>query len=132
MRNTIFIIIYTNTGIPFSNIKGNIATTYVRYKDAQKDSVTEFKSNFSTKQINHDFAGSSKQFRLAATAAEFAEILRHSYWAKGATLKLVLQQAQKLSQELKDNTDVIELADLISKAEQLMPKPPAEIPQEED
>ena len=112
--------------------KGNIATTYVRYKDAQKDSVTEFKSNFGTKQINHDFAGSSKQFRLAATAAEFAEILRHSYWARGTTLKPTLQQAQKLSQEFKDNTDVIELADLISKAEQLMPKPPVEIPQEED
>lgn len=103
--------------------KGKIATTYVRYKDAEGDTVTEFKSSIGTKELNRDFDGSSKQFRLAATAAEFAEILRHSYWAKGATLEPVLQQAQELSEEFKDNADVIELADLISKAEKLMPEP---------
>jgi Ca-activated chloride channel family protein len=106
--------------------KGNIATTYVRYKDAEADSVTEFKSTFSTKQVNRSFDGSSKQFRLAATAAEFAEILRHSYWAKGATLEPVLKQAQTLSEEFTGDADVIELVDLIAKAARLMPKPPAE------
>ncbi len=103
--------------------KGKIATTYVRYKDAEGDAVTEFKSSIGTKQLNRDFDGSSKQFRLAATAAEFAEILRHSYWAKGATLESVLKQAQDLPKEFKGNADVIELVDLISKAEKLMPEP---------
>jgi Ca-activated chloride channel family protein len=111
--------------------KGTIATTYVRYKKAGTGVVTEFKSDFDTGKINRSFDSSSRQFRLAATAAEFAEILRHSYWAKGATLAPVLQQAQQLSQEFQKNSDVIELADLISKADQLTPKPPAEPPQEE-
>jgi Ca-activated chloride channel family protein len=102
--------------------KGNIATTYVRYKDADSDAVIEFKSSIGTGKLNRDFEGSSKQFRLAATAAEFAEILRHSYWAKGATLELVLKQAQELAEEFKGDADVIELADLISKADQLMPE----------
>ena len=102
--------------------KGNIATTYVRYKDADSDAVTEFKSPIGTGKLNRNFDGSSKQFRLAATVAEFAEILRHSYWAKGAKLETVLKQAQDLAEELKGDSDVIELIDLISKASRLMPE----------
>lgn len=103
--------------------KGNIATTYVRYKDADSDAVTEFKSSIGTGKLNRNFDGSSKQFRLAATVAEFAEILRHSYWAKGAKLETVLKQAQDLAEEFKGDSDVIELVDLISKASRLMPMP---------
>jgi Ca-activated chloride channel homolog len=105
--------------------KGKIATTYVRYKNAETGAVTEFKSEFNTSQMNRGFDDSSKQFRLAATVAEFAEILRSSYWAKGATLEPVLQQAQTLAGEFKGNADVIELVDLVSKARQLMLKSPA-------
>jgi len=105
--------------------KGKIATTYVRYKNAETGSVTEFKSEFNTSQLNRGFDDSSKQFRLAATVAEFAEILRSSYWAKGATLEPVLQQAQTLAGEFKGDADVIKLVDLVSKARQLMLKSPA-------
>jgi Ca-activated chloride channel family protein len=105
--------------------KGKIATTYVRYKNPDTGAVTEFKSEFDSDKLNRSFNGSSKQFRLAATAAEFAEILRKSYWARGATLKPVLQDAQKLAGEFKDDADVIELVDLISKANKLMLKSPA-------
>jgi Ca-activated chloride channel family protein len=103
--------------------KGRIATTYVRYKDADTEAVTEFKSTIDTSRLNRNFDGSSGQLRLAATVAEFAEILRHSYWAKGATLEPVLQQAQNLAEEFKSDADVIELVDLVSKARQLMPEP---------
>jgi Ca-activated chloride channel family protein len=103
--------------------KGNIATTYVRYKDADSDAVTEFKSQIGTGNLNRNFDSSSKQFRLAATVAEFAEILRKSYWAKGATLEQVLNQARQLQEDFKGDADVIELSDLISKANRLMPKP---------
>ncbi|MCJ7728420.1 MAG: von Willebrand factor type A domain-containing protein, partial [Sedimentisphaerales bacterium] len=106
--------------------KGKIATTYVRYKNAETGAVTEFKSDFKTVQLNRSFDDSSKQFRLTATVAEFAEILRKSYWAKGATLEPVLQQAQTLAGEFKEDADVIELVDLISKAGRLMPKPSVE------
>lgn len=102
------------------NKKGNIATTYVRYKDAEATTVTEFKSSIATDNLNKNFEQSSKEFRLAATVAEFAEILRKSYWAKGATLDKVLERAQQLNREFKDNPDVIELADMVSKAKRLM------------
>jgi Ca-activated chloride channel family protein len=97
-----------------------VATTYVRYKDAEAATVTEFKSAITTDELNKSFDSSTKEFRLAATVAEFAEILRKSYWAKGTSLDRVLEHAQQLNAEFKNKPDVIELVDLVSKAKQLM------------
>jgi len=102
--------------------EGVAATTYVRYKHADTSAVTEFKSPMAVEDFSKSFEDSSSEFKLAATVAEFAEILRKSYWAKGATLDRVLERAQQLSIEFQDDTDVIELVDLISKAKQLMKK----------
>jgi Ca-activated chloride channel family protein len=111
---------------------GTVATTYVRYKDADTYEVTEFKSSIATKELNKSFEDSSREFRLAATVAEFAEILRKSYWAKDATLDSVLEHAQQLSRELKNDSDVIELVDLISKAKQLMKKVDSDVTEAEE
>jgi Ca-activated chloride channel family protein len=111
---------------------GTVATTYVRYKDADTYEVTEFKSSIATKDFNKSFEDSSSKFRLAATVTEFAEILRKSYWAKDVTLDSVLEHAQKLSREFKNDADVIELVDLISKAKQLMKKVDSDVTEAEE
>ncbi len=100
--------------------EGTVATTYVRYKHADTSAVTEFKSHIAVEDFDRNFDGSSSEFKLAAAVTEFAEILRKSYWAKGATLDRVLERAQQLSREFEGDGDVIELVDLISKAERLM------------
>jgi Ca-activated chloride channel family protein len=102
--------------------EGTVATTYVRYKHPDTSEVIEFKSPIAVEDFDESFDVSSSEFQLAATVAEFAEILRKSYWAKGATLGRVLERAQRLSREFEDDGDVIELVDLISKAKQLMKK----------
>ena len=102
--------------------KGNIATTYVRYKDVQTLAATEFKSSIATKDVNTSIDNCSSDFKLAMTSAEFAEILRKSYWAKEAKLENVLARSKTLINEFPNNTDVIEFVDLISKADQLMAK----------
>jgi Ca-activated chloride channel family protein len=102
--------------------EGTVATTYVRYKHADTSAVTEFKSHIAVEDFNRNIDGSSSGFKLAATVTEFAEILRKSYWAKGATLDGVLERAQQLSRGFEGDGDVIELVDLISKAERLMKK----------
>jgi len=99
---------------------GTVATTYVRYKDADTMAVTEFKSSIGTSEFDEIFDESSDEFALAATVGEFAEILRKSYWARGAKLDTVLERAQRLSDRFKGDADVIELVDLISKAGKLM------------
>ena len=111
--------------------KGTVATTYVRYKDADTMVATEFNSSIATedfmplaeKEIDTGFeTASSFDFRLATVAAEFAEILRKSYWAKGAKLSDTLHRAQAVLHERPGDADIIELVDLISKANQLMKK----------
>jgi Ca-activated chloride channel family protein len=102
--------------------QGTLATTHIRYKDADTQEVSEFKRPLSMDELKAEFAETSQPFRLAATVAEFAEILRQSYWAQGADLGTVLTQAQSLSREYGSDTNVIELVDLIAKAGSLKPE----------
>jgi Ca-activated chloride channel homolog len=99
---------------------GTAATTFVRYKDAEGANVTEFKNSIDTKNFKKDFSNVSSNFALASTVTEFAEILRHSYWAKDANLDDVLKKAQDLADRFKNDPDVIELIDLIAKSNRLM------------
>lgn len=95
---------------------GDIATTYVRYKDADTFAVTEFSTTFETSQITGGFESVSDSFALASVVTEFAEILRESYWAKGASPADTLDRARRLSRFAEKDPDVKELIDLIDKA----------------
>lgn len=102
------------------NVEGKFATVYIRHKDPDfEDEVTEKSFPLSMSDIKPDFAKSSESFRLAACAAEFAEILRESYWAKDGDLGKVLDLAQELSFEDKDNNDIIEFTAMVSRAKKL-------------
>ncbi|OHB48848.1 MAG: hypothetical protein A2Y10_06240 [Planctomycetes bacterium GWF2_41_51] len=98
---------------------GKIATVYIRYKDTETDEVEEFKKEITTKKIADDFDSTSDNFKLAAASAQFAEILRKSYWAKGADLEDTLKLAKQISNE-KDNDDIAELVKLIKHADKLI------------
>lgn len=102
--------------------RGSVATTRVRYENAESDHVTEFEEAIALNDIRADFDDATARFKLAATVAEFAEILRKSYWAKGASADAVLRRAQQVSRELEDDAKVIELVDLIAKAKNLLPE----------
>ncbi len=58
----------------------------------------------------------SPRLRLAATVAEFAEILRGSFWAKESRLSDLLPEADRLTRDLDEDSQVTELRDLIRKA----------------
>lgn len=95
----------------------NVGTIYIRYKDPDSDEVTEFNRPITRRVFDSEFANTSIEFKLAAAAAEFAEILRKSYWAKGSELKDVLALTKEISNKT-DSPEVIELMSLISKAQQ--------------
>lgn len=95
----------------------NVGTIYIRYKDPDSDEVTEISRRISRSVFSNEFANASMQFKLAAAAAEFAEILRKSYWAKGSELKDILALVKEISNKT-DSPEVIELMSLISKAQQ--------------
>ena len=58
------------------------------------------------------FEDASARFQLAAVVAEYAEILRESYWAQDGNLEDVVAQARRVQGLLPRGSDVAEFADL--------------------
>ncbi|MCE5184613.1 MAG: von Willebrand factor type A domain-containing protein [Planctomycetaceae bacterium] len=102
--------------------EGNIATTYVRYKDADTFAVSEFSARFETSQIAAGTSAVSDSFALASVVTQFAEILRQSYWAKGANLADTLAKARQLTAAFENNADVTELVELMTRTNDLLAK----------
>lgn len=75
---------------------GKIATVFLRYKDTDNlNKVREFNKEISGNEIINNFSSASPTFKLAASVALFAEILRHSYWAKDGRFTDVLKIARE-------------------------------------
>lgn len=92
---------------------GKAATLYVRSKDPDTDIVAEVSQEIYTDDFKNTFAETSESFKLSAAVAEFAEILRESYWSNN-TPDDVLQMMLSLPKEFTANPDVAELTDLLT------------------
>jgi len=102
-----------------ANAQGNALTVYVRYENPETKQVDEIKQGFARSQFAGHFEATSPRFQLAAAVAEYAEILRQSYWAKDDNLENVQGLAQRVKQALPNDADVAEFAQLVSRASQL-------------
>jgi Ca-activated chloride channel family protein len=94
---------------------GKMATVSIRYADADNHQVHEVSKDISVSQLHESFDAAPATFRLAAAVAEFAEILRESYWAKDGSLDTVHQVVKDAFPEI-DSPQVIELMYLVNKA----------------
>ena len=65
------------------------------------------------------FEDAPRRFQLAAVVAEYAELLRESYWARDGSLKAVSEQAARIRRLLPDDLDAAEFAALTARAAQL-------------
>jgi Ca-activated chloride channel family protein len=104
---------------PSAGAQGNALVVYVRYQDIETRQVREINQTFARTQFSSSFDATSPRFKLAAAVAEYAEILRNSYWAKGSGLESVQGLAQRVRQALPNDEDVTEFADLVSRASRL-------------
>jgi Ca-activated chloride channel family protein len=95
----------------------HVGTVYIRYKSPDLESVDEVNYAITTDDFKNDFTGCSVDFKLAAAAAEFAEILGKSYWAKESDLSSVMELAKEVFQ-MNDAPEIVEFMDLVSKAQQ--------------
>ena len=91
-----------------------LATVRVRYEHPDSGVVSEIEQSVTKGDLAAEFTDASTRYQLAAVVAEFAELLRHSYWAREGNLSEIETQADRLRQLLPDDTDVAELADLAS------------------
>ena len=91
-----------------------LATVTVRYEHPDSGVVSEIEQSVTKGDLAAEFTDASTRYQLAAVVAEFAELLRHSYWAREGNLSEIETQTDRLRQLLPDDTDVAELADLAS------------------
>jgi Ca-activated chloride channel family protein len=96
-----------------ADANGVIATVYIRYQDAATREVVELSKEITTADVLASLDEAPADFRLHAAAAEFAELLRDSYWAQDGSYMAVLELAAPLVDEMPGNAEVAELVELI-------------------
>jgi Ca-activated chloride channel family protein len=94
-------------------------TVYVRYEDPDSSQVTEINRSIAKADFAPTFKEASTRFQLAAIVAEYAEILRDSYWAQESSLEEVAREARRIAEYLPHDADVIEFAELTERAARL-------------
>ena len=71
------------------NADGKLATVSIRHENPDTGNVTEINRSISTDALKGSFEETTSAFQLAASVAEFAEILRGSFWAQEGSLEIV-------------------------------------------
>ena len=97
-----------------------LATVTLRYERPDRTSVREIDRSIRRGDVAGSFAAADPQFRLAAVAAEFAEVLRRSPFVDYRDLDMtaLLEESRAVARDLPGDSDATELADLIETARQ--------------
>jgi Ca-activated chloride channel family protein len=106
---------------------GAIATVRLRYAIPEHEgdgtpAVREIEETFDAANLNDSFASAPPSLRLDAAVAEFAEILRRSYWAKESRISDVVPLARRLADEMAGDPEVEQFKDLVERATVLSDK----------
>ena len=95
---------------------GNIATVFMRWEDPDSRAVTEISRDFSTGDLAYEFEDADLYFQRAVVVAEYAEILKHSYWAEESSLDHVYREAMRIYEEMPRERDMEEFVNLVGDA----------------
>jgi Ca-activated chloride channel family protein len=98
---------------------GSIGRIYLRYKDAVSSTVEEFNYELHPGVLAGGSRDTSDRFRFIASVAEFAELLRGSYYARNGSFGATLQLMSGVSIDFKKRSDWKEAYRSISAAQGL-------------
>jgi len=98
---------------------GSIATVFMRWQDPDTRQVVELSKDFSTSDLEQDFAEANPYFQRAVIVAEYAEILKESPWAEESSLRYVYHEAERVSELLPHDEVMDEFMHLIRTASRL-------------
>ncbi len=96
--------------------EGVIGTVYMRYEDVGFNEVVEINQEFQRSDLAATFEETTPTFQLSAVVAEFAEVLRGSYWAREGSLQAVSGEARRVQLLLPDSTAVSDFTSLAVQA----------------
>ena len=97
-----------------------IATVRMRYERPATGTIVELVTYLTPSAVERSFEAAGPHYRLAAVAAEFAEILRASPYATSRSMSELLYQAEAVADDLPRDADAAELASLIETARRLL------------
>jgi len=106
-----------------------LAEVRLRYEEPEGGRVVEMATAIGLDDVARRFDATSASFQLDAAVAEFAEILRGSYWAREGSLAEVARVARGAAREGTDPEATQEFVRLVEKARSLWPGSP--LPEEE-
>ena len=104
----------------FPEAYGRIATVNMRWEDPDTHQVTEISRDFDTFELARDFREADPYFQRTVIVAEYAEILKQSYWASESSMDDVYHAAQWLEEYLYHDEDMTEFVDLVRQARGMM------------
>ena len=103
----------------FPQASGQVASVYLRWEDPDTREVVEMSKDFDTYQMSESFRRADPYFQWSVVVAEYAEILRDSYWAEDGSLDAVYKEAERVSEYLPRDESVSEFVDLVREARKL-------------
>ena len=96
-----------------------LAKVTLRYQRPASENITEVSETIRGSDAHRSFDNADRHFRLAAVAAEFAEVLRQSWFVDDPLMRTLRHEAEGLARDFRGNADVAELARLIAAAQRL-------------
>ena len=98
---------------------GLLSTVRVRYEDPDSGEVYEIYRQFNRADLEASLEQTSPRFQVAAVVAEYAEILRESYWAQEGNLEDVVSEARRIQLLLPEEIDFAEFTDLVVRTQRI-------------
>ena len=98
---------------------GRIATIFMRWEDPDTHQVVEISQDYDASQMAFDFREANPYFQRAVVVAEYAEIMKGSYWAEDSSLDHVYDEAQRIIDYLYRDDYMEEFVDLVRDARRM-------------
>lgn len=98
---------------------GALGQVFVRFHDAFTQEVQELDFPLAPGVLATDVEKASDSFRFLACVAEFAELLRDSYWSRDGAYVGIAQELLRLGAEFRQRPEWVELLELVSRAQLL-------------
>ncbi|MCY3893457.1 MAG: von Willebrand factor type A domain-containing protein [Acidimicrobiaceae bacterium] len=96
-----------------------LAKVTLRYQRPASERITETSATIRPRDTHRSFDDADRHFRLAAVAAEFAEVLRDSWFVDDWSMRILSREADAVARDFRGSDDVAELARLIDAARRL-------------
>ena len=106
----------------YPDATGDLATVRIRYHRPDNTRVIEEQQTIRSDDELASFDDASARFRLAVSVGEYAELLRHSRWTRGAMLDDVVGMARDAARDFEDDAEVDEYVRLLREAAELAPE----------